>query len=1125
MNLVRIVFAILLAGSSSIGQQSKTDRFERDGLAFDYSADWSLKDESTSNEQVIYLERTPFDRMMVFSPRLAIRTPQEFVAARVSWVDPTIDELVKVVDTKGGKVDRQSVFTEIGGIHAEGVRLRFSLDGQARVFEIYWVLLGERLLSANFLTTEQTSGKTVAAWDLLRRSLKASQTATPTPCDSNLNNDQLLEMYKRALGLKEQQRFDEAIELFECVVRTFERVLVKPEQQEALVIPLNELGQLYMEKASYAKAASVLQRALKIAEQTSPTSENTALSLNNLAALYEAQGQYASAEPLMKRALEIFEKIEPPATFELTASLNNLAQVYYAQGKLVEAEPLYLRAIAIIEKLPQTEATQLADNYAQILDSLGQLYDERGDYTGAETSYKRAIAIADASTERKHPKLSQFLNNLGLLYYRIGNYPASKQLLMRALDMKMKALGQKHPEVATTLNNLGLLLKIDGSYEEAIKAHQTALAIREQVLPPNHPDLALSLNNLATLYKETGQYDNSEQFFKRALRIYEAVLGPRSPYVALTLTNLGVLFEAKGDTRRALEYLSRGLDVRESNLSLFISIGSEAQKLSYMSLLTGETHSLVSQDVALGGKDPQATRLALTTVLRRKGRVLDVISEEIAALRRRVSVRDRVLLDQVSTVRSQLATLIFRGPGELSSARYQELIKKLESEEQRLEAEVSLRNTEYGVQRQAVSIQSIQQLIPGDNALVEFVRYRPFDPTAKQVNAFLAPRYAVYVLRKTGEPMLIPLKDEAAIIDSNIVKLRAKMRRPNQDVAPLARTVDAEVMQPVREAFPALRKFLISPDGALNFIPFAALVDERNQYLVQNYSISYLTTGRDLLRLRRPSHSRQPPVAVANPLFSNSIGGTISTAGPERTRGTSNSEDFRNLKFPPLPETTQEARIVKAYLPATTVLVDSSATEAAFRNLKGPLILHVATHGFFLPDQRGPASRTSTLVSAQSDLLEVPNEEIIENPLLRAGLWLAGANLREGGGQDDGVLTALETGSLDLDGTELVVLSACETGVGDLQDGEGVYGLRRALFIAGVRSAVVSLWKVASDGTAELMTKYYEHLLRAHEGRAETLRQVQLEMLKSKGTSNDRSDPYFWAGFIPLGDWTSLKAR
>ena len=329
-------------------------------------------------------------------------------------------------------------------------------------------------------------------------------------------------------------------------------------------------------------------------------------------------------------------------------------------------------------------------------------------------------------------------------------------------------------------------------------------------------------------------------------------------------------------------------------------------------------------------------------------------------------------------------------------------------------------------------------------------------------------------------------------------------------------------MQPIRQLLGDTKTILLSPDAGLNLIPFEALVDENNQYLVENYHITYLTSGRDLLRLKDKFASQQSPLIVADPFYGK--------AG-EKVALT-RSIDLSEFTFSGLPGTEQEAKAIKNILPQATVLTGSQATENAVKQVKKPNILHIATHGFFKPEsnlsernpgernpgERNPGERNPGERNSGERNSPLQGERnVIENPLLRSGLVLAGVTIGQSAG-DDGVLTALETTNLNLVGTKLVVLSACDTGKGDIKIGQGVYGLRRALVIAGSESQLISLWKVSDDATKDLMVAYYGRLQKG-EGRSEALRQIQLGMLKGE----KQKHPFYWASFIPSGDATSME--
>jgi CHAT domain-containing protein len=310
-----------------------------------------------------------------------------------------------------------------------------------------------------------------------------------------------------------------------------------------------------------------------------------------------------------------------------------------------------------------------------------------------------------------------------------------------------------------------------------------------------------------------------------------------------------------------------------------------------------------------------------------------------------------------------------------------------------------------------------------------------------------------------------------------------------EDVRDAARVLDRLVMEPARPLAGDAALLLVSPEGPLNLVPLEALVDEHGRYLVERYAITYLSSGRDLLRMQVSRASHGAPVIVADSLFGDP------EAAPAPQRRTGVAPDLEKLYFAPLAGAAQEAAAIHGLFPEGRMLVGPDATGWALKHVDAPSILHIATHGFFLP-----------AIGAA-------------NPLLRSGLALAGAN-RRSGRDDDGILTALEASGLNLWGTKLVTLSACDTGLGEVKNGEGVFGLRRAFVLAGAETLVMSLWPVSDYVARETMIIFYTGLKHGL-GRGEALRQAQLAMLKRKG----REHPFYWASFIQSGEWANLEGK
>src|SRR5262245_30735458 len=869
----------------------------------------------------------------------------------------------------------------------------------------------------------------------------------------------------------------------------------------------------------YDESRPAAERALELREKAlGPESTDVAQSLNTLAIIHRLKGDYAKAEPLFQRALAIYEKAFGPEHPGVASSLNSFATIYRLKGDYTKAEPLFQRALDIREKALGPESPDVAAS----LNSLTNLYNAKGDYAKAAPLYQRALDIYEKALGPESPDVAGSLNNFALNYRDKGDYAKAEPLFQRALNIKEKALGLEHPDVARSLNNLANIYRLKGDYAKAEPLLQRALVIKEKAFGLEHPDVANSLYNLASLYQDKGDYAKAEPLSKRALDIWEKTLGPEHPKVGESLNLLARLYEAKGDLTLAVTSQSRANEVSERNIALNLVTGSERQKLAYLATLLAQTDQIISLHARSAPDDSTARSMAATTILQRKGRVLDAMSDSIEALRRAASPQDRALFDQLKDIRSQQARLVFGGLQRTTPAEYQNQIRSLAEQAEKLEDDISRRSDKFRAEYQPVTLDAIQSTIPARAALIEFYSYHPFNAkSARPAEAFGQPRYVAYVLRQQGEAQWVDL-GEAAPIDRAVTALRQALGSPNRaDVKQLARALDEKVMRPVRKLVGDIRTLLLSPDGALNLIPFGALVDEQKRYLIESYSFTYLTSGRDLLRLQAHTPSRQGPVVVANPLFDLGNSASVNNQTADQRTESRRSIDFTRLSFDPLPGAEVEAKALGAILPEAKILTGAQATEAAIKQMRGPLILHVATHGFFLADRKSATPDRSGLGLEEGAAgLKQTQDALTENPLLRAGLILAGINQSQSGPGEDGVLTALETAQLNLWGTKLVVLSACDTGLGEVKNGDGVYGLRRALALAGSESQVMSLWQVADKATRELMVGYYTGLKRG-EGRSEALRNVQLQMLRS----GERRHPYYWAGFIQSGEWANLEGK
>jgi CHAT domain-containing protein/Tfp pilus assembly protein PilF len=819
-----------------------------------------------------------------------------------------------------------------------------------------------------------------------------------------------------------------------------------------------------------------------------------------------ADGELDRAAELDENALRISEKLAGRDSLPSAAALLELGMIYRAQNDLPNAEKVNQRCLEIRERL-------LGENHletARILNNFGLMYYGAADYSNSEKLLLRSLAIKEKLFGPVHRQVGIALNNLGLVEWKKRDYAKAEAYWQRTLSVFEKANGPDSDGVANALGNLGIIYKEHfKDYARAEQYQRRALDIAYKKHGEYSIGAAIATASLALIYSSLGDYARAEEFGLRAVQIYERVVGPNHHNTVLALSTLARIYAVRGDINRSLEYQQRVEDIESASIPLNLTIGSERQKLAYFSQLQNPDRNATFL-VDLAPTNAQSRDLVATQILQRKGRILDALAQNLSEFRRRSSDQDRKLLDRLNEANADISKFTIEGPRSLPIEDYRKELAARSLKRDALEAEINRKSAGYYEPSRPATLAAVKAAIPADAVLVEYSVYYPFDWKAQDSkDQYGEPRYLAFVIRRDGDVQwreLGPARD----IDGAVDAMRRAMRDPRRnDVQKLARAVDEKVMRPLRDLFGNARHLLISPDGELNLIPFESMVDEKDQYLLERYSFSYLASGRELLRMGVSRNSKSGPIVIADPDFGegplSSTGEVSSRSAPRARRSILSGTRLSDVYFAPLRGTELEAGSIKAILPDASVLVGTNASESALKKVSAPSIVHIATHGYFLeqPDQN------------EDD--DDPDDQLTENPLVLSGLALAGANNRGKGG-DDGILTALEASGLDLWGTKLVVLSACDTGLGKVRNGEGVYGLRRSFALAGAESVVMSLWPISDRVTRELMAGYYKNL-KAGMGRGEALRRVQLDMLHKKG----REHPFYWASFIESGDWTPIR--
>ena len=883
---------------------------------------------------------------------------------------------------------------------------------------------------------------------------------------------------------------------------------------------LNNLASLYVNMGAYDKAEPLHKQSLATREKVLGSKHpDTAISLYTLAELYRTMGAYDKAEPLYGRSLAIFEEVLGPEHPTTATSLSSMAYLYRTIGAYDRAESLYRRSLTIYEKVLGPEHPYTSTS----LNNMAELYHAMGTYDKSELLYKRSMAILEKSLGPEHPNIANALSNIAELYREVGAYEKAEPLYKRSLAIQEKVLGPEHSNTAQSLNNLALLYASMRAYDKSEPLYRRSLSIREKTLGPEHPNTATSLHNLAVLYQAIGAYDKAEPLHKRSLAIQEKVLGPLHPSTTVSLHNLALLYAAQGQSGDSLPLMERAQESDRRQIEQILGFASEAQQTQF--LTTRETNlliylSLIQQHFPNNSK---AIRNALDVWLARKGVLLEAQKriQDVFAAGDNPQAQD--LFAKLIVVRQELARLVLGVPGKEGPETYQKRIVELTGRKETLEGQLSRLSQAFAQQRQTrtATTSAVASFLPKSAILIEMARIKDYD---FKTSKWGASRYLAFVLSpgKDSDVSFVDLGD-ADSIDQKAAAFKKSLGNSKtlpDIMAKQSNDLYRLIFAPMLSAIGKSTQIFLSPDGSLNLIPFEVLRDDKGRYLVETHTFHYVSAGRDIAGYGMIKEKGQKALLMGDPDFDLAARQT----SEDKTKLLTRSRNMQGISFSRLPGTKEEVDAIAAIFGRSVAdtYTGEWARELVLTQMKSPRILHLATHGFFLSDQDWSSmmdekSRGISIIG--KDKLSPKKPVNIENPFLRAGLALTGANRSLAlEGVAEGILTGEKILGLNLRGTDLVVLSACETGMGDVKNGEGVYGLRRAFTQAGAKSLVMSLWEVPDKETKELMVSFYKNLQSGKMNRAAALRQAALKQRETVKTRYGHDNPYFWGAFVFLGE-------
>ncbi|MBD3233824.1 MAG: tetratricopeptide repeat protein [candidate division Zixibacteria bacterium] len=944
------------------------------------------------------------------------------------------------------------------------------------------------------------------------------------------NKGEILTALNLADSLRKADHPDSALIYTESALKEAESVFGERDRMVAYVYHIT--GRCYFDIKKFSQSEQLFTKSVTLRKELLGSDHlETAESLIHLGLTYMNLGKYADAENALRQAQDIKQGKLGTNHPDVAECQSKLAVIYRIRGKYTDAVNLERRILRIFEESLGPEH----DKVGVSLFNLGTTYRYLSRYSEAESLYLRAFAIRERALGSDHPEVGVILNYLAQLYNGLDRHAEAERYAKRALKIAEDHYGSNHTTVAICMNILGDIYCDLRKYYQAEQLQKKALEINEKALGLENIQVAPILNDLANIYYRTGSYSEAEPLYKRALAIREKALGSDHPRTANRYNSLAKLYACMGKSAEAHSYFKRLHQSRLNFIEYAFSYASEEQKIRFASKHSPIIDTYIFWALLNDSKD--AREFALDMLLRGKAVVLDAVSAEHEIAYCSDDDEIELMAKHHADICGEIAALTLTGPGSLNSEMYQNRLRILNEAKDSLEAELSKNCSEYRNEfnRNRFSLHDIAKALPEGSILWEFVKYNTYDfrKLGSDEERTGAPRYLAITYNHEQEITMYDLGD-AGKIDEIILSTRAMLynahreiykygdKKAEQMLNKLTHRLYNIIFKPLIASDSNISRIFISPDAQLNLLPFEILPDRDGCYAIERYKISYLSSGRDLLKYRGGPEYENWALVMANPDFAHSPQNTGIREGltaPITPYSNNRLESYRGGVgclspdlFPSLPHTKAEAVAVTKLLRLRTDLdvqayYGADALEEVLKGMTScPRVLHLATHGFFCEDT------------------DLKREGLSENPLLRSGIVLAGANRfsseKEIGDEiriEDGIATAFEISGLNLNGTELVVLSACETGVGEAKNGEGIYGLRRAFQHAGARSIIMSLWDVPDRETREIMVRFYDYWL---DGRSKQ-QALRLSILDAIGRLRDSygaAHPYLWGALFLLGD-------
>lgn len=855
------------------------------------------------------------------------------------------------------------------------------------------------------------------------------------------------------------------------------------------------VADIYLQLDRLKDAEALLLSTLKPQQKHS---QNRGQLLNKLGDLYSYTGQYTKASKALLEALDVLAESSGEESPDYISAAITLGILYMNQGKYPEAEEIFEVALSKMDPSEVAYAS-LLNNQALVFQSLGLL--ER-----AENTFDEIKKLDSLSVGTVHPDYAITLSNLGLVYADLGKFKEAEQVLLQALSIQKRNGEENTLSYARKLNNLAKVHQLAGFPDDAVPLLEKALSIFRKNIGKNTPEYATTAYNLGVALWKSGEPEKGYSYLKTSAGIRAKVLGKKHPKYAESKLKIGEYQWYKKEVKNAQQSFGEVFENYYFQIDETFPVLTEEEKSKfYYTNIREAFDKFNSFAVTHEQEDPLLVRDLYNYLINTKAAIMFATEKVKTAIK---ESGDSALISQFElwqAEKEQIARLY-------SLNQEHKQLDSLLAAANLLEKELSRKSSAFAGQfmRRKYSWEEIQKRLNPGEAAVEVLRFKNYNPEAGgSFSGEIGYAFLILTAETKSQPHLILLKNGKDLETKYLKSYRNHIKYHLSDLDSYEHYFQALGQHLEKEK---ITRIFFSPDGVYNQININSIQNPASKkFLLDEYDIRLVTNTRELAEVKTKRENHQSSVLIGYPKYNLDNSELVALPHKKTTRGGNISRTWRGglLRYmrgeegiSVLPGTEVEIqKISQLFDETTSVYMGGEASEQAAKNVSNPPVLHIATHGYFMEDQMTDKKSSGTYIS---------------NPLLNAGLILAGAEnflktgepVNEAG--DDGILTAFEAMNLNLDNSDLVVLSACETGLGDVRNGEGVYGLQRAFKLAGARSIVMSLWNVDDDATQQLMTTFYEEMLSTGD-------QHRAFRTAQQKVKERHPEAFYWGAFIMVG--------